>query len=186
MFVWWRASLFHHTNVCKISLLWGAISLLVFNKSLSNLAILLISRSSFQWCWWLFCNVSMPKVEKNCEKVYQERLWELIKWPSKEKCFDILSNSPNLFCQEMYRDLLGEFVCGYFLPGDPVLLLHPFVLVCHVFPRNKIKLNTEHHYNISSQLQQSLDIRKLWSFFNDLWRTSYVFSRSPSWTNINK
>ena len=89
MFVWWRASLFHHTNVCKISRLWGAISLLVFNKSLSNLAILLISRSSFQWCWWLFCNVSMPKVEKNCEKVYQERLWELIKWPSKEKCFDI-------------------------------------------------------------------------------------------------
>ena len=26
----------HHTNVCKISRLWGATSLLVFNKSLSN------------------------------------------------------------------------------------------------------------------------------------------------------
>ena len=49
----------------------------------------------------------------------------------------------------MYRDQLGEFVFGYFLPGDPVLLLHPSALVFHVFPRNKIQFNTEHHYNIS-------------------------------------
>ena len=48
----------------------------------------------------------------------------------------------------MYRDQLEEFVCGYFLLGDPVLLLHPSVLACHVFPRNKIQLNTEYHYNI--------------------------------------
>ena len=36
----------HHTNVCKISRLWGAISSLFFNKSLSNLAILCILRRS--------------------------------------------------------------------------------------------------------------------------------------------
>ena len=37
------------------------ISPLVFNKSLSNLAILLILRGSFQWCRRIFPNVSMSK-----------------------------------------------------------------------------------------------------------------------------
>ena len=32
---------------------------------------------------------------------------------TKEKCFDLLSNSLNSFLKEMYRDLFGEFVCGY-------------------------------------------------------------------------
>ena len=32
---------------------------------------------------------------------------------TKEKCFDLLSNSLNLFCKEMYGDQFGEFVCGY-------------------------------------------------------------------------
>ena len=41
--VWWGESLYpHHTNFSKILRLWGAISLLVLNKSISNLAILLI------------------------------------------------------------------------------------------------------------------------------------------------
>ena len=44
----------HHTNICKISRLWGAISSLVFNKSFSNLATLLILRGSFQSCWRIF------------------------------------------------------------------------------------------------------------------------------------
>ena len=46
------------------------ISSLVFNKSLSNLALLLILRRSFQWCPRIFPNLSMSKVEKNREKVY--------------------------------------------------------------------------------------------------------------------
>ena len=37
---------FHHTNVCKISRLWTAISSLVLQKSLSNMAILFILRPS--------------------------------------------------------------------------------------------------------------------------------------------
>ena len=41
----------HHTNICKIWRLWAAISLLAFEKSLSNSAVLkLILRRSFQWC----------------------------------------------------------------------------------------------------------------------------------------
>ena len=46
------------------------ISSLVFNKSLSNLALVLILRRSFQWCPRIFPNLSMSKVEKNREKVY--------------------------------------------------------------------------------------------------------------------
>ena len=37
----------HHTNVCKISRHGGALSSMVVNKSLSNLAILLILKRSF-------------------------------------------------------------------------------------------------------------------------------------------
>ena len=32
---------------------------------------------------------------------------------TKEKCFDLLSNSLNLFFKEMYEDQLREFVSGY-------------------------------------------------------------------------
>ena len=65
--VWWGASLCphpHHTDVCKISHLRGAISSLVFNKLLSNLAMSAILRRSFQWWRRLFRNLSMSKVEK--------------------------------------------------------------------------------------------------------------------------
>ena len=44
----------HHTNICKSLWLWGATSLLVFNKSLSNFVILLTLRCSFQLCWQIF------------------------------------------------------------------------------------------------------------------------------------
>ena len=55
-----RASLCsQHKNVFKISRFWGAISSLVFDKSLSNFAILLILRRSFQWCRRVFPNLSM-------------------------------------------------------------------------------------------------------------------------------
>ena len=32
---------------------------------------------------------------------------------SKRKCLDLLLNSLNNFLQEVYGDLFGEFVCGY-------------------------------------------------------------------------
>ena len=49
----------------------------------------------------------------NVHTLSRDKLWELIKWSPKRKCFDLLSNSLNLFCKEMYRDQFGEFVCGY-------------------------------------------------------------------------
>ena len=45
-----------------------------------------------------------------CQEI---RLWELTKWSSKRKCFDLLSNPLNLSMKEMYGDQFGEFVCGY-------------------------------------------------------------------------
>ena len=32
---------------------------------------------------------------------------------TKEKCFDLFSNSLNLLFKEMYRDQFGEFACEY-------------------------------------------------------------------------
>ena len=54
----------HHTNVCKFSRLFRAVSSLVFNKSLSNLAVLLILTRSFQWWRRIFPSWSMLKIEK--------------------------------------------------------------------------------------------------------------------------
>ena len=39
----------------------------------------------------------------------------------KRKCFDLLSNSLNLFFMEMYKDQFGEFECGYWgLKGQKI------------------------------------------------------------------
>ena len=54
----------HHTNVCKFSRLFRAVSSLVFNKSLSNLAVLLILTRSFQWWRRIFPSWSMLKIDK--------------------------------------------------------------------------------------------------------------------------
>ena len=43
----------------------------------------------------------------------ENRLGELMKKLPKRKCFDLLSNSLNLFFMEMYKDQFGEFECGY-------------------------------------------------------------------------
>ena len=51
-----------------MSRLWGAVSSLNFNKSLWNLAILLIWRRSFECCQRIFPNLSMSKVEKKTWK----------------------------------------------------------------------------------------------------------------------
>ena len=52
---------------------YGGVSLCptIFNKSLSNLAVLLILRRSFQWCWRIFPNLSMSKLRKP---------WKGLKW----------------------------------------------------------------------------------------------------------
>ena len=43
--------------------------------------------------------------DANC---FQEiRLLELIKWLPERKCFDLLSDSLNLFLKKMYRDQYG-------------------------------------------------------------------------------
>ena len=56
--------------IIKTQRLWAAISSLVFNKSLLNLAILLILRRSFQWCRPIFPLFVHVKVEMNRERVY--------------------------------------------------------------------------------------------------------------------
>ena len=61
---WWRGReggtgpCSHHTSVCKISQLCGAISSLAINVSPSNLVSFLILRPSFQQCQWIFANWS--------------------------------------------------------------------------------------------------------------------------------
>ena len=66
------------TSVKFRSRLWGFMSSLIFNKSLSNLALLLILRRSFQWWGRIFVNLSMSKVEKNREKVSTQFLQILL------------------------------------------------------------------------------------------------------------
>ena len=66
--VGWQVCSPHHTNVCKISRLWEAISSLVFNNSLSNLAILLILRRSFHVVSTNFPNLPTSKIEKKKKK----------------------------------------------------------------------------------------------------------------------
>ena len=52
----------HHTSVCKIPRFCELYLSLVFNKSLSNLAFVLILRRSFQSCLWIFANWFQSKV----------------------------------------------------------------------------------------------------------------------------
>ena len=49
----------------------------------------------------------------NIHTLSTDKLWELIKWSPKRKCFDLQPNSLNLFLKEMYKDQFGEFLCGY-------------------------------------------------------------------------
>ena len=55
-------------------------------------------------------NFLLLMIPIQCQEV---RLWELIKWSPKRKCFDLLSNSLDSFFKELYRDHWGEFVWGY-------------------------------------------------------------------------
>ena len=76
--VGWQVCSPNHTNVCKISRLWEAISSLVFNNSLSSLAILLILRRSFHVVSTNFpqlAHVKNWKKKKNRGRVY----WKLNK-----------------------------------------------------------------------------------------------------------
>ena len=74
------------TSANKISRLWGAIIIFVFffNKSLSNLEILLILRSFFQWCrrgFSLTC--SCQKLKKHVERSISFILTHHSKWKKR-------------------------------------------------------------------------------------------------------
>ena len=45
-----------------------------------------------------------------CQEI---RFWELMKWWLKRKWFDLLSNSLNFPFKKIYRDQVGELVCGF-------------------------------------------------------------------------
>ena len=49
----------------------------------------------------------------NVNTQLREKVMRIDKMITKIKCFDLLSNSLNLFFMEKYRDQFGEFVCGY-------------------------------------------------------------------------
>ena len=86
------------TSANKISRLWGAIIIFVFffNKSLSNLEILLILRSFFQWCrrgFSLTC--SCQKLKKHVERFISFILTHHSKW--KKRLSTINLSSPTNF-----------------------------------------------------------------------------------------
>ena len=43
----------------------------------------------------------------------REMIMRVNKMITKEKCFDLLSNSLNYFFKEMYEGQYGEFICRY-------------------------------------------------------------------------
>ena len=62
-----------HTNICKISRLWGAVSSLALNESLSNFVIFLIFGALFSGVNGFSRTCPYQKLEKKCEKVYFRR-----------------------------------------------------------------------------------------------------------------
>ena len=84
-----------------------------------NVLISLLSVCHKGTCTSIYLTLSAPMVTKinflltisiPCQEI---RLWELMKWSLKRKCFDLLSNSLNSLCKEIYRDQFGELVCGF-------------------------------------------------------------------------
>ena len=65
----------HHTNICKFSQFWGAVSSTVFNKSLSNLAIFLIFEGAG--------SMDFPKPVH--VKSWKKKLLRGILWPRGQK-----------------------------------------------------------------------------------------------------
>ena len=54
-------------------------------------------------CTCVVTNINfLLTISIQCQEI---RLWELIKWSPKRKCYDLLSNSLNLFFKEMYRSV---------------------------------------------------------------------------------
>ena len=49
----------------------------------------------------------------NIHMLPREMIMRVNKMITKEKCFDLLSNSLNYFFKEMYEGQYGEFICGY-------------------------------------------------------------------------
>ena len=112
LYVGEQVSALHYTNVCKISRLWGAVSSLVFNKSLSNLAILLILRRSFHWCRRFCPNLLMSKVEKKWKGLL-DVCWQKIRTAacaSNSNTSNINSNISRTVPRPFLSYWRGEFV----------------------------------------------------------------------------
>ena len=91
----------HHANICKNLWLWGAKPSLVFKKSLSQWAILLL-RCSFQWCWQIFPNLSMSKFGKSC----------LLLRKKENGCICLRSSSTYVTCKGVFTRHLCDFCTG--------------------------------------------------------------------------
>ena len=131
-----------HTNVCKISRLWGAVSSMVVNKSLSNLAILLILRRSFHWCRRFCPNLLMPKVEKKWKGLL-DVCWQKIRTAacaSNSNTSNINSNISRTVPRPFLSYCRGEFVfkSKHLILGDHLLYSQNlFVwLSCKIIRRN--------------------------------------------------
>ena len=85
----------------------------------------------------------------------KKRLLDLIKWSPQGKCFDLLSNSLNLFFKEMYGDQFGAFVSEYFQILDYIRYKKHFVFKRALF----LQLTPD-----NSNLQgKSKKVRNIWS-----------------------
>ena len=73
------------------------------NTTWNNQILITLTLLSHEWPNIL--TISIHNLEKGLQK--------LIKWLQKRKCFDLLTNFPNQFFQEMHGNQSGEFACGY-------------------------------------------------------------------------
>ena len=133
----------HHTNVCKISRLWGAVSSMVVNKSLSNLAILLILKRSFHWCRRFCPNLLMSKVEKKWKGLL-DVCWQKIRtaaFASNSNTSNINSNISRTVPRPFLSYWRGEFAfkSKYLILSDHLLYSQDlFVwLSCKIIRRNQ-------------------------------------------------
>ena len=95
-------------------------------------SLILISRHSFQWCWWIFPNLLMTKVEKKNIEGYNERRSTSNTW-------------------EMFGEGRGEGGNAYkallFLPFHSSL--NPQILVVH--KTSNVSHNVQSKHSVPSQ-----------------------------------
>ena len=104
------------SNICKVLRRcrsdFEMLRLLVFNKSLSNLAMLIILRPSFQWCLQIFPNLSTSKIKKNHAKVYLKTRQGLLKLNGILRKFAI--DNKTLLCIKISHSPFFQFAISYY------------------------------------------------------------------------